>query len=169
MGLIIACWDAFCFLAGMGCVWSTQVDMHFVCSLACDGFGQHMLSCILSSRWHGRGFVNTCWDTFCVLAGIGWVWSTYVGMHFVSSLSWEGFGQHMLKYILCSRWQGTCLVNTSSDIFSVLAGMEWTNVEILFVFSLARSCVWLTQAERYFLSSLAWKGVGCVHFVSSVA
>jgi hypothetical protein len=33
-------------LAGMLGVWSTQVEMHFVASMAWDGFSQHVLRCI---------------------------------------------------------------------------------------------------------------------------
>ena len=59
---------------------STQVEMHFasslathvevdiVSSLACEGFGQHMLGFILFPLSHWLSFLNTCCDTFCVLA-----------------------------------------------------------------------------------------------------
>jgi len=100
------------FLDGMGWVWSSQVDLHFVCLLAWLGFrtslvGIHFVSSltwegivqnemrfILGPRWHGMGLVNTCGDGVSVCAGMG------------------GFGKHMLRYILCSRWHIRGLVNT---------------------------------------------------------
>ena len=76
--------------AGKRCVWSTQVQIHIVSplawvwsklfemnivySLACDGFVQH--------NWH----------TFFVFPWMGGVCSTFVKVHFGSSLAWEGFG-----------------------------------------------------------------------------
>ena len=54
------------------------------------------LSCIFSAReWFGQHN----FETFYVLAGMGWVWSTQVEIHFVSSLSCAGFGQLKLRYI----------------------------------------------------------------------
>jgi hypothetical protein len=78
-------------------------------------------------------------------------------MHLVSMLAWEGFGQYMLRWILCARWQGmvsSTLVEMhfvsplAWDVSGqhrlryifVLAGMEWvwsTHAETLFVFSVA--------------------------------
>ena len=69
----------------MGRVWSAYVDnpfesslswerfgeMHFVSLLCWDGFGQHKLGCILCSRFHRTGLVNTNLDSFCVLAVMG--------------------------------------------------------------------------------------------------
>ena len=107
------CWVAFSDLAGLGGVWSTQVEMHFVSVLAWDGFGQHQLSYILFPHWHGIGLVNTSWDPFCVLVGMGVVWSKHVDMHFLSSLAWEESGQHKARYILGPRWHEWCLVNTN--------------------------------------------------------
>ena len=52
--------DTFCVLAFMGGFWSIQVEIHFVSSLARNGFGQHKLRHILCSHWYGRGLVNTC-------------------------------------------------------------------------------------------------------------
>jgi len=62
--------DAFCVVACMERVWSTHVEIHFVSLLARKGFCQHTSRYILCPRWHGRGLVNTCCDTFCVLAGM---------------------------------------------------------------------------------------------------
>ena len=154
------CWDAFCVLTDLVWVFLTHVRLHFVSSLAWDGFGQHKMKYILCPHWNGRGLVNTSCDTFCVLAGMGWglvntcsdafyvlavlswVLSTQVDMHFVCSLSWNGFGQNMLKCILCPSWHGMgfgqhvlrimfCLgwngrdlVNTWWDAFYVLTGEE---------------------------------------------
>jgi len=43
-----------------------------------DGYNKHILRYILFPRWHGRGLVITSCDIFCVLTGIGGVWSTHV-------------------------------------------------------------------------------------------
>jgi hypothetical protein len=44
---------------------------------------------------------------FRVVAGAGVVWTSHVEIHFMSSLELgKGFGQHMLRFILCSRWLG---------------------------------------------------------------
>ena len=75
--MVKTCWDAFSVL------------------LAWEVFGQRMLICILCPSWHGRGLINTCYDTFSVLAGVGGVCSTRVEMHFISLLAWEGFVKHM--------------------------------------------------------------------------
>jgi hypothetical protein len=146
------------FLAGMGGVQSTRVEILFVFFIACDGFSQWMLSCILCIRWHGlslfktmlrcifwlrwhgkfvqqmlriilcpprhwRDLVNKCWDAFWVLASLICVRSTQVEIHFMSSLAWNGFRQHKLRYILCRRWHGRVLVNTSWVAFCVLSGI----------------------------------------------
>jgi hypothetical protein len=50
-----------------------------------------------------------------VFAGKGWVWSTHDEMHFVSSIAWEGFGQHMLRCIF--------VLNTSKVTFYAHAGI----------------------------------------------
>ena len=149
-GYIITCWDTLCDLDGMGGLWSTQVEIYFMCWYFRDlvntsfcprnyvmYFYQLKMRCILCSRWHGtmfwstqvekhfvsslalerlgqyklrytlclcrhgRGLVKTCRDIFCVLAGVGWVRSTHVKMHFVSSLSWDVYGQHILRQIFC--------------------------------------------------------------------
>ena len=92
--LVKTSWDAFCVLAGIWWVWSIHVEMHCESSLSWGGGGQHMLRCILCARWIVMGFVNTCWHTIRVLAGIGLLRSSRVVMHFVYSLSWDGFGQH---------------------------------------------------------------------------
>ena len=92
-GLVITNRDAFWVFAGMGSVWSTQVELHFfvllvmgrVCStqveihfvspLTWDGFGQHNLRYILCSRCHGTRLVIT------------------TDIHFLSSHGCQGFGQ----------------------------------------------------------------------------
>jgi hypothetical protein len=88
---------------GKGMV-NTCLDAFFVIAVML-GDGKHMLRCMLSPRWHSRGLVNTSWDTFCALDAMGGVWSTHVEMHFVSSHACDGFGQHMLRCILCPSWQ----------------------------------------------------------------
>ena len=68
-GLVITNSDTFCVFAGMGSVWSTQVELHF-CVLLVMGrvcstqFEIHFCLC-----WHGYGLVDMCWDKFCFLAG----------------------------------------------------------------------------------------------------
>ena len=144
----------------MGGVWSTQVEMHFIFSLAWDRFGRHMLRCISCLCWHGIGFVNTSWDAFCVLSGMEWLWSTHVkdtffvigsmgcvwsihaSMHFVSLLAWDGYGQQILRCISCPRWQGVGLINTGLDAFWILAGMVW---------------VWTTPVEIHLVFPQAWE------------
>jgi hypothetical protein len=56
--------------------------------------------------------VNACGDAFCVLTGMGWVWSTHVEVYSVSS-HMGGFGQYMLRCILCPRKHGKGLYDTS--------------------------------------------------------
>ena len=131
--LVKSSWDIFWVPAGMLCVWSAQVKIHIVSSMAWEGFGQHMLKCIcllvglggfghlmlkcilcpmfwstcveihFFVRWHVRSFDNTCWD-------YNFVSPRCHGMglviHFVSSLAWVG------------------LVNICWDTFCFLAGME---------------------------------------------
>ena len=99
-----------------GKVWSTHAVFHFysslsseglgntqcvifVSSLAWDGFGKHMLRLILCPCWHGK-HGNISWDAFCVLAGMWAVWYSQVENNFLSSLTRDGFGQHLLGYIL---------------------------------------------------------------------
>jgi hypothetical protein len=51
------------------------------------------------------------------------VWSTHVAMHFLYSLTLDGFGYYKFRYILSSlAWEGFCQ-NKLIYIF-VLAGME---------------------------------------------
>ena len=138
--LVKTCWDAFCVLAGMGGVsqhilwcflwsrlhgwaWSTQVKMNFESSLALDEFRRYRLSCIFCSCCFGRGLLNTCWDAFCVLAGMGGVWSTHDEMHFKSLLALDELGQYMLRCILCPGWHGRRLLHTCFDASCVLAGI----------------------------------------------
>ena len=155
--------------AGIGWIWSTHVNMHFVSWLEWKGYGQHMMRCIYYHRWHCMSLVNTRWDEFCVLACIGWVSSIHVEMHFVSSLAWDGFGQPILWYFFVSSLaldeidhhvlKGSLfiprhrirLVKTIWDTFCGLAGIGWdwsTHVEVVLVSSLADT----------YVSSLSWYG-----------
>ena len=104
-GLVNKCWDAFCILAGMGRVTSTYVDMHFLSSPARDIRSTHVDIPFMSPL---------SWDMFVHplgYAGMGWDCSTPNELHIVSSLEWDGFGQHMLRCIFCPRWHGKSLVN----------------------------------------------------------
>ena len=91
-------WDTFCVVTCVGWVWWIHAEIDVVSSLELDKFFQYMLLCILCPRWLGRGLVNTCWDAFYVLAGMG-CFLTLFEMHFVTSMGWMGFGQHMLRCI----------------------------------------------------------------------
>ena len=153
------CWDAFSVFAGMAWDCSTYVEMHFVSSQAWEGFDHHMLRCNLCLRCHVMcHVVNTCWDTLWVLTGMVCVWSTHVEMHYLFSLSWVGFGQHMLWYILCPHWYGVSLVNASWDAF--LFALAWVGFGNLMLSSVLIVMVWirLTQVEIHFVASLTWEG-----------
>ena len=101
---------------------STQFEIHFVSSQASVELYQHKLSYILCPLWHWRGLVieiqfvsssvYTSGNTFCVIAGVIVVWSSCVEIHFLSSMAFKGFVQHMLKHILCPHWEWRCFVNT---------------------------------------------------------
>jgi hypothetical protein len=100
--------------------------MDFVSSLARDSFGQLRIRYSFCPRWHGVGLDNTNRDKFYVLAGMGdvflmsslacsdafcvlaRVWSTHVEEHDLSSLELDGFCQHILRCILCTRWRQKC-------------------------------------------------------------
>ena len=176
MRLVNTRWDKFCVLADMGGVWSTEIEMHFIFSLACDRLG------------------DTCWDAYHVFAGMKYVLTTQVEVHFLFSLAWDDLGQQMLKirfmsllawdvfgqyklrHILFLCWHGIGLLNTCWDTFCFLAcmgGVRSTHVEINFMPSLAwdgfnqyklwcilfRRCkgaVWPKQVKGNFVSCLAW-------------
>jgi len=91
-----------------------------------------MLRYILFLLWHRWG-----WHSFCFRAGMGRVWYKHVEMHFLSSVEWDVFGEHMLRYILCRL-----LVNICLEILRVLAGM-------------GKVCS--TQVDMHFRPSLRWK------------
>ena len=84
MGLVNIFLDTIYFVAGMEEVRSAQIEINFVSSQPSNGI---------------RVF-NSGSDVFCVLAGMGGIWSTHVEIHFVCSLAVEGFGQHMLRFVL---------------------------------------------------------------------
>ena len=168
-------------LAGMKGFWWTHVEMHFLSSLSWEEigqhmlryilssrwFGQHMLRCILCSRWHRRDLVNACSDTFCVLPGMGWVWSTHVRCIYTLNM----FGQLIFWCIVWPHIHGMDLVNTSLDALYVLVCM-WlvllTHVEMHFVLSQAWHAfvqpnlggVWSTHVVLHFESSLSCDGFG---------
>ena len=119
-----------CLLSVVERIWSTHVKINFVSLLAGDGFGHHALRCIFSIRLLELGFVNSSWVTFCVQARYGchmfgymlcpprhgrglaknvemicsYAWATRVEIHFASSLVWEGFGKHRMRWTFCSCW-----------------------------------------------------------------
>ena len=139
--VVNTCWYAFCVLAGMGLVWSKHVEMHLVSWLAWDDFDQCMLSSYLWSRWLCLSFVETSWDTFCVLAGICWVKKTHVEMNFVlAGMGWVWITHVEIRSMSCIeiyiRWHWMGLFSTGWDKFFVLFGMG-THVQIHFLSSLA--------------------------------
>jgi hypothetical protein len=99
----------------MGLVSSTQVATHFVSSLAWEGFGQYMLTCIFCLRWHGMGLIKACKDAYSVLAGMGGVWSTQVELHFVSSLAWDE------SFFVLADMKGIWLTHVEINTVSSLA------------------------------------------------
>ena len=127
MGFINTFWGTFSVLDLVCVVSSTQVEIHFVSSLAWEGIVQHILRCIFCSCWQRRGIVYTYIDihfvTLLTLYGFGqqilkwvlypslqwWDFSTHVEIRFVFCLALEGFGQHMFRFILCPRCQGSGL------------------------------------------------------------
>ena len=128
----------------MEVVLSTQAEIHFVVSLAWDGFVQHMLRYFLCPRCNDIGLGDIIYDAF------------------FSSHAWEGFGQHILRYILCPRCHAKGIVtqvemlvycslaeeglaNSGEAVFCVLTWMVW---------------VGLTQVHIYFVSSLGLEVFG---------
>ena len=102
-------------LAGIGCVWSTHVEMHFVSLLAWGEFiYKNFTKNLFETNFFEEIFLQQKMSTrkFSVLARMRCVWSSQVKIKFVSMLAWDGFGQHMVRFILCPRWYGRCLVNT---------------------------------------------------------
>jgi hypothetical protein len=121
-GLVNSNIDTCCVLGGMGSVWSTQVDMHYLFSLALEGYVQHMFGCIFCLLWHGKCLVNTNWDKYFVLAGSEWVWSTHFEINSISSWPCEEFGQHMLRCIYLLAGMG--LVWTT-QVETFLSSLAW--------------------------------------------
>ena len=157
--LFITCWDKFCVLAGLGWVWSkkcwdiilvllpwevfiwTRDKVNFMPSLVREGVWSSLVEMHFFLPIHGIGFVNTSWDTYCVIACMGGVWSKHVKSHFVSSQAWEVFGQHMLRYIWWNHCNRRGLVNACCDALVFLAGIR---------------CVSSTYVNMHFVSSMAW-------------
>ena len=126
-GLVNTRWDTFCFLAGTGRFFSTQVEMHFVSSPPWEEISQskfwYILMYILYLRWHGT--VITCYEALYVLSAIGGDYSKQVVLSLVNSTCCIGGSIYKLKYILSPCWIHSCLVNTSWDKFRVFACMGW--------------------------------------------
>jgi hypothetical protein len=93
---------------------------------------------------------------FYVSCDMGHVWSTHVEINFVYSLTWEGFGQHELRCILCLRSHGRSLATTWAWIFCPRSHCwAWLNfVEILFVSSLSNFGVRSKHVEIHFVITL---------------
>ena len=105
---------------------STHVEMHFLSSLACERLlsTHDEINFVSSQAWEGLPY-NMRSD----LDVMGLVCSTHVEIHFVSSLacdeiqlilkiyfvsslSWDVFHQHKLRFNLCLRCYGSGYVNT---------------------------------------------------------
>ena len=96
-------------------VWSTNVEMHGVLG-GMVGVPQTHVKRILFPRWHGQlimkfilcpGFMEGFWqnifrDIMCARSHRMSL-ETHVEIHFISSLAWDDFGHHMLRYISFSR------------------------------------------------------------------
>ena len=76
MGLVNICRDA----TSVNVVWEVLFNTYFS----------------LAFRW----FVITCLDTFCIIVGLELVWSPHFEIHFIFLLTWERFGQQVLRSIL---------------------------------------------------------------------
>ena len=147
MSLVNRGWGTFCVLLGMGRVWSTQVEINFVPSLVWEDFGQNNLSLLAYERF-GPHLLSSCG----LLIGIGWDWSTLVETKFVPSLA---HGLHILRWIICPRWNGMGLVHTYSVKYCIgWQGMEWWNA---LCFLPGFRCVWSIQFDMHFVNSLAWE------------
>jgi hypothetical protein len=88
----------------MGWVWPTHVNMHFLCSLAWQEFGQRMLRYFLLPLLYGMGLVTTCCDGLS--ARVGMVVFGQQMLRFILCYRWHmrvGYGQLKLKYIFCPR------------------------------------------------------------------
>ena len=125
-------------------------------------------------------YVNTSKDTFFVLVGIGGFWSSQLEMNFVSALAWDGFDQHVLRYIVCSGSHVMCLLNTSWHTICELpcmGGFGQHNLRYIFCFrwlcrvlvnsSWETFCdlagiggIWSEKVEISFMSSPAWDMLG---------
>ena len=167
--------------------------MYFVSSPTC--VDKHKVICILCSlTWEFK----PRWDTFCVIAGKGglfcqhmlrWTfcpcwhggvgWS-FVEIHFVLSLPYEGFAilrcivsslachgisHHVIRCTMCICWHRKCLVNISCGTFCghAIIGWLWSrHVEMHLVTFLG----W----DMHFMISLAWWSTHFkIHFVFSLA
>jgi hypothetical protein len=118
--------------------WSTDVQMYIVYPLTRDGFGQLMMRRIFCPRWQGKGLVK-----MSDLAGEEGICSTHVEINFVYLLAWEGFNQHVLRYILFLAGMG---------------GVRSTRVEILFLSVLA--CDGFGEHMLRCILCIRWHGMG---------
>ena len=85
---------------------------------------------------NGRGW-STELKLLLVRAGIG-VWLSQIEIHFVSSLAWERFGQHKMRFIF---------------MFSLFDGFAQQKLRYNFVFA-GLEAVWSTCVKINFVSSL---------------
>ena len=101
----------------------THVEMHLMSSLAWEGLGPQILRSFLCSLRYGLRLFIICYGGHSARADM------------------VVFGQHMLRYILCYRWNMRFLRNTCRDAICDLVVIGWvwsSNDELLFVFSLAK-------------------------------
>ena len=128
-----------------------------------------MFRWILCLRRHGMNLVKSCWDVFCVLAGMGYVCSTHVEMHFLSFagmgsfwqvfmcwqfemhfkffLEWYGIVQHWFRYILGICWHTT---HVEMHYMFAFLGVVWsTHVKIHFISKLLRGAFGHTSWNKF--------------------
>ena len=110
-------WESFSVFAGTWGVWSTHFESHIANSLALDVFVNSCwdIHCVLAGKV--GVLVDTYWETFFVLSGIGCFGSSRIEIHFVSSHAWDGFSHHILRYNLFPRCHGRGLISPIEILF----------------------------------------------------
>ena len=93
------------------------------------------------------------------------VFYSHFEIQFESSLAREGFGQHMLRFILCLVGMGkVCSTHVEICLVPLLACAGFSEHMLRCIFGLAGMCwVWSTHVEMHFVYSVL-----CVGFVQHV-
>ena len=92
--------------------------------------------------------INTCWEEFCGLAGIGW--PSRLEMHFV-----YGLGQYKFRYISCPLWYGMDLIKTGwNQFFLSSLACDLFN-QLMFINILCPRCHWMglvnTSSDTFYV------------------